>query len=399
MEIQTASTQTTADILFSAMTPTTAIVEYVTGQALSRGIDALTDGDYDAAVREFKLTISMDPYSDNALNAFEYMGNALESSGETEEAIKAYRQAIAFFPTEDGFNLSLGNLLFSEGENEEALKQYTAAVSKNTAVSENFYSLGQAYLALEQYDKAEEQFKKVIQMSPSESGGYYALGQTYRMEGKYDEAEKQLEKALTIEQDFANAHYELGMLYAEQRQIDKAEAELEFLAEDDSDFFEDLQYTISENSAPKFIAAYIANLNLASGPGTKLSSLDPSLATPGGSKNYTMTFVFDKEMDVASVLNIANWSISRSVSASTGGLYNWGIKAPSTEISLSRMPVNVIYDSESLTAKVTFTITQNSSGDGTLDLSHLVFKFNGADVYGNAMDASGDEYNRFSEIV
>lgn len=104
-------------------------------------------------------------------------------------------------------------------------------------------------------------------------------------------------------------------------------------------------------------------------------------------------------MDMASIQNIANWNISRSVSTATGGLYNWGRNIPATEVSSSTMPVNVVYDHESLTAKITFKITQNSSGTGTIDLSHLVFQFKGTDVYGNAMDSSKDQYNLFSKIV
>ncbi|SEM54656.1 Tfp pilus assembly protein PilF [Syntrophus gentianae] len=402
MEIQTAAEQTTADILFSSTTPTSSMIEYVSGQALSRGIDAYSDGDYEKAIKEFKLAISFDPYSDNALDAFDYLGSALDGNGDTEEAMRTYRQAIALFPTEDGFNTSLGNLLFADGQYDEALEQYKAAVSKNTSDSEIYYSLGQAYLTLEQYDKAEEQFKKVIQMSPNESASYYALGQTYREAGKYTDAEIQLNKALAIEQDFASAHYELGMLYAETEQIDKAQTELDFLAEEegtDSESYSNLQYTIDENSAPRFIAAYVANLNLASGPGTKVSTLDTSLAEAGASKNYTMTFAFDKEMDTASVQNILNWNISRSTSSSTGGYYNWGAKVSSTEINLSSMPINVIYDSETLSAKITFKISQNASGNGTIDLSHLVFKFQGSDIYGNSMDTSADQYNRLSLVV
>jgi hypothetical protein len=239
-------------------------------------------------------------------------------------------------------------------------------------------------------------------MSPNESAGYYALGQTYRQEGKYAEAEKQLEKALAIEQDFASAHYELGMLYVETDRLDQAGEELDILEEEvgtDSDSYIDLQYTINQNTAPKMIAAYVANLNLAYGAGTKLSTLDSSLATADASKNYTLTVLFDKEMDIKSVQSIANWTISRSTSASTGGLYNWGTKVPSTEINLSPMPINVIYDSETLTAKVTFKITQNASADGTIDLSHLVFKFKGTDVSGNPIDTSADQYNYFSKFV
>jgi tetratricopeptide (TPR) repeat protein len=387
------------DAIFSATMPSATQYDNLSGLALGRGIDAFTDKDYTTAAREFKIAISLSPYSDNALNAFEYLANALDKDGKTSEAMQTLQQAIKVFPSADGFNLSLGNLLFSEGRQEEALEQYSEAVKKNSEVSQNFYSLGQGYLALGRYNEAEDQFKKAIQISPKDSGGYYALGQTYREAGRYDESQKQLEKALAIDNNFADAHYELGRVYLEQKLNDKAQEQLNILASENEDLYLLLQNDINTNSAPKFIAAYSANLNLALGPQTTVSSLDLSLATAGAKKNYTVEFVFDKEMDVASVLNVANWSINRSTSTNTGGLYNWGMKVPSTEISISQIPVSVIYDPEILTAKVTFSISQNSSHSGTIDLSHLVFKFKGTDVYGNLMDASADEYNGISKIV
>jgi len=390
---------TPADLLFSTTLPSATAMDSIAGATLGRGIDAFMAKDYDTAVKEFRRSIALSPFSDNSLKAFEYMAKALAATGKTREAITAYKQAINVFPSADGLNLALGNLLYAEKRYEEALGQYKAAVSKNTLVSQNFYSLGQGYLALEQYDEAEQQFKKVIQMSPQESGGYYALGQTYRMAGRYGEAEERLGKALSIETDAETTHYELGITYALQRQIDKANEELAILEAHDSAFFEDLQKTINENSAPRLIAAYTSGLNLASTPGTLVSSLDSALATPGVSKNFTMNFVFDKDMDIGSVQNIANWNISRSVSSTTGGLYNWGRSLPVTEVSLSPMPTNVIYDPDSLTATITFKITQNSTGDGTIDPSHLVFKFQGTDIYGNPMNTSADQYNRFSKIV
>lgn len=388
-----------ADLLFSATAPSAAMMESISGSALGRGIDAFTAGNYSMAIQQFKQTISLSPYSDNAFKAFGYLADALVKSDKTTTAIETYKQAIKIFPSADGLNLSLGNLLFSEGREEEAIEQYKAAVRKNPSVSENLYALGQGYLALEQYDKAEEQFKRVIQMSPQDSAGYYALGQTYRKTGRYDEAENLLNKALSIKKDFSYVHYELGMIYAEKQQMDKARAELAVISEDAPELFPDLQKTIDENSAPRFILAYIDSLNLSSGPGTKVSSLDSTLTTPGASKNFTISFVFDKEMDPASIQNIVNWEISRSSSTETGGIYNWGKKVPDSEIRVSPMPVKVTYDSELLTAKVTFKITQNASANGTIDPSHLVFKFQGTNVYGNSMSESADQYNRFSKII
>jgi hypothetical protein len=146
-------------------------------------------------------------------------------------------------------------------------------------------------------------------------------------------------------------------------------------------------------------AAYSTYLNLSSPAGTQVSSLNSSLSTPGATKDYSVDFIFDKDMDPASVLNVLNWNISRSTQSATGGFYNWGMKVPDTEINIMPFPKSVTYDPKSLTARITISITQNETGNGTIDLSHLVFKFSGKDSYGNLMDTSADQFNGISKIV
>jgi hypothetical protein len=68
-------------------------------------------------------------------------------------------------------------------------------------------------------------------------------------------------------------------------------------------------------------------------------------------------------------------------------------------VKMSRWPVCVTFRQDITTAILTFAIVQNSAGDGTIDLSHILFKFKGVDVDGNSMDASRDEYSGFSKIV
>jgi tetratricopeptide (TPR) repeat protein len=313
--------------------------------------------------------------------------------------MEACRQAIKIFPSADGMNLGLGNLLFGEKRYIEAVEQYKAAVSKNPTASQNVYSLGQGYLALSRYSDAETQFKRVIQLTPKDSGGYYALGQTYRKMGRLTEAQEQLERALAIKSDFSDAHFELGMVYAEQQQADKANSELAFLKKEEStENYTELAAKIYETTKPRILSVYATELYLGSSAGTKASSLDFSLAMPGATKNFTANFIFNRQMDTASVGYMANWSISRSTEARTGGPYNWGT-ITEKDVKVTSTPVCVLYDPATLTAKVTFSITQNATGNGTIDLSHLVFKFKGTDTYGNVMDTAADEYSGISRIV
>lgn len=391
---------TAADSVFSATLPSAAQFDSIAVGALSRGIDRYTDGNYVAAIREFRRSIAMSPYSDNALKAFEYLANALIKSGKTSEAIQTYRQATKVFPSADGMHLNLGNLFYSEGRYNEAVEEYKAAVRINPTLSQNIYSLGQGYLAQDRYADAEAQFKRAVQLSPKDSGGYYALGQTYRKMGRLTEAQEQLNQALAVEQDFAEAHFELGLIYVELGETEEAQTKLAILNEEGATvFYAELLAKILETSKPRFTAVYSPDLNLAKPAGTKVSSLDSSLVSPGATKEYTVNFVFDKQMDAASVRSIVNWNINRSTNTRTGGTYNWGMKLPTTEVEVPYLPVSVVYDPDSLTANVTFSISQNASGNGTIDLSHLVFKFRGTDGYGNRMDTLADEYNRIAKII
>ena len=390
---------TAIEYLFSSTLPGATQFDSLAASALGRGIDKYTAADYSGAIREFRRCVALSPYSDNALKSFEYLVNTLTKTDKTSEAIEACRQAIKIFPSADGMNLGLGNLLFGEKCYTEAVEQYKAAVNKNPTASQNVYSLGQGYLALGRYTDAEDQFKRAIQLAPKDSGGYYALGQTYRKMGRLTEAQEQLERALAIKKDFAEAHYELGIVYAEQQQTDKANSELAILNEEKStENYTELSAKIYATSKPRILSANATDLYLGSSAGTKASSLDSSLAVPGATKNFTVSFIFNKPMDIASVGDMSNWSISRSTEARTGGPYNWG-NITETDVKVTSTPTCVLYDPTNLTAKVTLSITQNANGDGTLDLSHLVFKFKGTDTYGNVMDTAADEYSGISQIV
>ncbi len=114
--------------------------------------------------------------------------------------------------------------------------------------------------------------------------------------------------------------------------------------------------------------------------------------------HFNVIFQFDKEMDRLSVENRFNWKIGRATGTGPGEAYNFGFPNASTEISLRSFPDNVYYDEDALTARVQFTIRQNETADGTLDTSHIEFKFSGEDQWGLSMDEAGDQFIGFSGI-
>ena len=386
--------------LFSAIPVSQSQLDGLSNRALSRGIDLYMKQNYGDAVKEFRRAAGLSPFSENAAKAYDFMARAYLLDGDTDAAIKTYKEAIRIYPARDAFRVSLGDIYYKQGQISEAEVEYTAAIKLNPNSPDSRYALGQVYLNSEKYSEAEAEFKKVVSLSPQSTIGYYGLGQTYRKTGDYKDAITQLEKAITLDRSFDNGLLELGYTYADMGDLDNANSMADTLSAKGSSLAGDVTDYIYEITAPKFLMVYSANgFNDSLGPGTPVSSLDSTLSASQAEKSFTMRFAFTKGMDPSSVQNPFNWWISRASGTNAGGAYNWGMSIPSTETSIRAIPVSVIYDPEAFSADVTFKAVQNAAGDGTIDPSHIMFRFYGKDAYGKAMDLTADEYSGISEIV
>ena len=389
-----------SDALFSALTQQSSQMDTLAQSAISTGIGYYQDGKYDVAVREFKRAVSLSPQSENALNAYDYLAMAFLKLGNNKEAIKAYQSALRLSPNQDDFHYKLGNILLEEGNTDQAIKSYKAALRIEPDSTTYLYSLGQAYLAKGSLDDAKVQFEKIIRLAPREYGGYYGVGQTYYQTGEYEKAIDQFEKVIALKEDFFSVRVDLGYALTDLGRVDEAYEQANILRDKDPSLAVVLNNYIYQSSEPEFLVGYSEtgfNTNL--GPRTPLSALNSYLSSPNASQEFTMKFIFNKDMDIASVENRFNWRISRATRDIKGGPYNWGMPIPSTEADIGLFPDRVNYDYQTNTAIVTFTLTQNESGNGTIDPSHIVFQFLGKDSYGNAMNVSGDQYSGISKIV
>ena len=386
--------------LFSALTQQPARMEALAKGALSNGIRLYQDGDYSGAVKEFRRAIGLSPASEDTVNAYDFLATAYLKLGKTHEALGVYQSAVRLSPGRDDLHVKFGNILLEEKRLEEALKEYKAAVQWNPNSTENLYCLGQAYLAMGEFMDAEAIFQRITDLAPGDYGGFYGLGQTYYRKGEYEKAIDQFKKALAIDEEFSYGYLDLGYVYTDLGRIEEAFAQVNVLEEKDPSLAATLSRYIYRVSPPEFLIAYSdSGFGFTLGPRTSLSALDPSLATPDAAVQLSMKFIFNKKMDNASVENPFNWMISRASWGMKGGAYNYGLPVPATEVTLPVFPTQVTYDPENLKAEVFFTVAQNSSANGTLDPSHIIFRFYGQDAYGNSMNSSKDEFGGISKIV
>ena len=347
----------------------------------------------DEAIKEFKKALAFDPQN---ATAHTYMGKIYQGQGKMSEAIREFKTVVQNDRTSVTARNDLGNAYLQSKQYTNAEKEFKIAARMDPINPLADYTLGILYTQTDRFSEAETQFNKVAKVSPRDGNVPYSLGVLFNKMGRPEDAVKNLEKALTLKKDFPAANYELGAAYVKLGETDKAEAQLKILDTKQSSFANDLSFILNK---PKII--YIDSINNRSfnqllGPSTPLWMLDPTLMDANASKKVTVAIAFNNEMDMASIMNPANWEISRAKNTE-GGYYNNSMPTNTDrEVSIPKRPFSVTYNPETQLASVTFTVQQNANGDATIDPSHLVFKFSGKDAAGRQMDTSGDQIDGYA---
>ena len=165
------------------------------------GRSCYTTGRRDQAWKAFATVLNLDPHNVKAKNN---LGLILETDGQTETAIDAYRTALlwqehSLQPSEQPY-VNLGNLLMEQGQTKEALALLETAAT----------------------------------LAPNNAYCHLTLGMAYRELGRREPAQHELEKATQLEPSNARAHYQLGRLYKETHDLDRAQAEFKKTADLDA---------------------------------------------------------------------------------------------------------------------------------------------------------------------
>jgi tetratricopeptide (TPR) repeat protein len=375
-------------------------LENLANAALQRGINSYTNGDYEGAVKDFRRAVGLGRNSTYGVESAQYLAMSYLQLEDTDNAIKAYQTAIQIDTSRDDSHVKLGNLYFSQKKYEEARVEYAEATRINPSTV-NRYSLGQAYLELGRYEDAQGQFNEIQRLSPLEAGGYLGMGLTFSRQGRHEDALGQFEQALSRNSDLYDAYAQIGYAYADMGDMENAQKMVSHLEEvQQTDLADTLSRYMYKVDPPKMVFAHSSSTFLFSmGRGTPLVALNSYLMNADASKTLSMTIQFDKAMDRESVENPLNWQIGRATAGGPGQSYNFGMRIPSTEVKPKAIPDAVTYDPENLTATVYFTIKQNSAANGTIDPSHIEFKFSGTDIYGQKMNPKFDQFSGFNNVA
>ena len=375
--------------------------QYVIAQAAT----LMANNQNGKAITLFKQALGMDPQN---TTAYSYLGQLYLAKGDNNDAINTYKKLVSVMsssatsyttaaassssststaPTLQTAYVSLGNAYLQNKQYSDSEKAFKKAEQLNPSDPVAPYTLGQQYLTQGNLSGALTQFEKTQKISPNDGNVYYALGEVCNQLGDYQDAVANLTKSLYLKPNFPSANYQLGVAYNGLGQTAEAQKQLTILQDSSATLASQLKTVLSKPQmvAVDSFATQNNKFNDILGPGTPLYFLDSSLSTPQSAATFSVTIAFNNAMNVSSITNTANWTLSRANSAQAG-YYNDMMPQSSNDAAIPATPLSVTYNTLNNEATVNFQLSQNSDGTALIDPSHLVFTFNGEDAQGRSMD-------------
>ncbi|MGH9613687.1 MAG: tetratricopeptide repeat protein, partial [Bryobacteraceae bacterium] len=214
------------------------------------------------AARAFIECLKLDPKN---TKAEDNLGLSYEELGKTDDALTAYRAAVALDGSSATRNfqpyLDLGALLAGSGRAAEALPYLNQAVQLAAGDARAHRELGKAYLRLSRFEEARSELEKAADLAPQDAPTHFLLAQAFRGlrmmdkansegeryaaltgahsspdtpleearsllgSGKLDEAERVTRQYLTNHKNSADGHYLLGYVLFKKRDAKSSLAE------------------------------------------------------------------------------------------------------------------------------------------------------------------------------
>lgn len=182
-----------------------AIAHYALGQA------HLALGNRWKAAAQFRAASQLDPSLPEPLKA---LGDLFMTSQRRlyDQAIEAYRRALAIRPHYAEAYVGLGDARAAKGEHEAAIAEYRKALEHDPLNARVHHSLGRIYYSEQGlYYEAVAAYKKAIELDPYFLEARMGLGEVYEEKGLYDDAIAQYRKVIEVNARHPGAHYNLAL--------------------------------------------------------------------------------------------------------------------------------------------------------------------------------------------
>ncbi len=176
---------------------------------------ALSNGDYDTAVKMYRIVLEREPESYGALFG---LARALAFSGELDESIAVYDDLLDIYPDDADGHLGRGRVLAWRGRFEESETDLLFVTMNYPGYGDAWAALGDLYLWWGKADRSVEAYGTLVKLQPDDPGPLIARAKAFRAARKFARARRDLYRSRNMGGDEA----EIGRLLTELARVPSA---------------------------------------------------------------------------------------------------------------------------------------------------------------------------------
>lgn len=194
-------------------------------KVLSRIAEIYYDkGDLEKAYEFYERITFIEPATENARIAYLNMGNILDDAQRSDEAIDAYKRALAISPKDDAVYYNLGIAYKHNGKPELALESWRKAHDLNQDSPRPLMAIADYYYESKHYDFAMDEYQKILRRWPDIQEGHFNLATVYYKKNLLDYSVEEYKRVIEINgnNELARKSYiNLGVLFSKREKSEE----------------------------------------------------------------------------------------------------------------------------------------------------------------------------------
>ena len=187
-------------------------------------IDTLFDaGDHEQALQQLRLALALDIVNEPLV--LNNLANALQSRGESSQAIAYYRKAIRIKPDYGMAYYNLAKAIGEQGESSEAIELYRAAVQLAPDHVDAHNNLANTLAAQGAVEEAIQHYEQALRLRPDNAAAHNNLAWVLKGAGRRDEALTHFQEAVRLQPELASSVIGLSWLLATHPEEERRDPE------------------------------------------------------------------------------------------------------------------------------------------------------------------------------
>ncbi|MCP4713993.1 MAG: tetratricopeptide repeat protein [Deltaproteobacteria bacterium] len=157
------------------------------------------------------------------------LGHAYDQGGDSEQALRHYREALQINPDSAQTHHSIGVLLAAQGATLQSIEHYREALRLDPAAADTHNNLGNCYQRQGSLNLAIEHYRAALRSNPQRAQTHYNLGQALEKQGRPMQAFDRYTKALILDPSYIKARSSLAIACARSGRLAEAVAHFKAL--------------------------------------------------------------------------------------------------------------------------------------------------------------------------